>query len=291
LVLGLFGITEIVRNLEKPERRSEVLPAIGRLWPTRAEFKLSWPASVRGTLIGSLLGVLPGGGGILATFASYSLEKRLARDPSRFGKGAIEGVAAPESANNAAAQTSYIPLLTLGLPANPIMAIMMGAMIIHGIAPGTAVMQKRPDLFWGLVASMWIANLMLLVINLPLIGIWVKLVQIPYRLLFPSIVLLCCIGVYTINNSAVDIIFIVFFTLLGALAIRFGCEPAPLILAFVLGQPMEENFRRALALADGNPMVFVQRPISLALVVCAAIVLIAIVVPQLRRTRDSAFEQ
>ncbi len=291
LVIGFFGVTEILRNLETPEARPQTLAAIGKLWPTREEFKQAWPASVRGTLLGSLLGVLPGGGAVLSSFASYMLEKRIARDPSRFGAGAIEGVAGPESANNAAAQTSFIPLLTLGLPANPVMAIMIGAMIIQGIAPGTAVMDKRPDLFWGLVASMWVANLMLLVINLPLIGIWVKLVQIPYRLLFPSILLLCCIGVYTVDNSFVDIVLIVLFSVLGAIALRFGCEPAPLMLAFVLGGPMEENLRRAMVISEGDPLVFLQRPISLVLLVAAVVLLLGTLAPQLRRVRDQAFQE
>ena len=220
---------------------------------------------VRGTGLGSLLGILPGGGAVLASFASYMVEKKIARDPSRFGRGAIEGVAGPESANNAAAQTSFIPLLTLGLPSNVVMALMMGAMIIQGIAPGAAVMDKRPDLFWGMVASMWIGNLMLLVINLPLIGIWVRLLRIPYRLLYPCILVFCLIGIYTVNNSTTDVLLTVLFSAFGYLLVKFGCEPAPLVLGFILGPLMEENLRRSMVLSRGDPTIFFTRPISLVL--------------------------
>ncbi len=224
LVMGLFGINEVMFNLEQPKER-QLLPAkVGRLWLSRQDFRESWRAVLRGTGLGSILGILPGAGAVLASFASYTVEKKMAKDPSRFGRGAIEGVAGPESANNAAAQTSFIPLLTLGLPSNVVMAVMMGAMIIQGIAPGAAVMDKRPDLFWGMVASMWMGNLMLLVINLPLIGIWVRLLKIPYRILFPCILVFCVIGVYTVNNSTTDILLTAAFAVFGYLLNRFACE-------------------------------------------------------------------
>ena len=231
LVIGMFGIVEIIRNLEQPTLpRAQFSAKMRDLWPSLKDFRDSWRAVLRGTGLGSLLGILPGGGAVLAAFASYTLEKKIAKDPSRFGKGAIEGVAGPESANNAAAQTSFIPLLTLGLPSNAIMALMMGAMIIQGIQPGSAVMTKRPDLFWGMVASMWIGNLMLLVINLPLIGIWVRLLSVPYRLLYPAILLFCVIGIYSTNTNIAQLVLCVVFAVFGYILLRFGCEPAPLVL-------------------------------------------------------------
>jgi TctA family transporter len=256
-----------------------------------ADFKQAWPAAVRGTALGAILGILPGGVAVLASFASYTMEKKIAKDPSRFGKGAIEGVAGPESANNSAAQTSFIPLLTLGLPSNIVMALMMGAMIIQGIAPGAAVMDKRPDLFWGMVASMWIGNAMLLVINLPMIGIWVKLLQVPYRLLFPCIMLFCLIGIYAINNNTTDMYLTGLFTLFGYMLIRFGCEPAPLVLGFVLGPLMEENLRRAMVLSRGDPTVFFQRPLSLTLLLMAGALLLLVILPNFRKKREEAFQE
>jgi putative tricarboxylic transport membrane protein len=290
LAMGLFGINEVMVNLERPQERELLTSKVGNLWLTWRDFQEAWPAVVRGTGLGSLLGILPGGGAVLASFASYTLEKKVARDPSRFGRGAIEGVAGPESANNAAAQTSFIPLLTLGLPSNVVMAVMMGAMIIQGIAPGAAVMDKRPDLFWGMVASMWIGNLMLLVINLPLIGIWVKLLSVPYRLLFPCILVFCVIGIYTVNNSTTDVLLTVLFAVFGYLLYKFGCEPAPLVLGFVLGPLMEENFRRSMVLSRGDPLVFVSRPISATLLALAAGVVLLVVLPQVYRTRQEAFQ-
>jgi TctA family transporter len=286
LVMGLFGINEVMFNLERPVARERLASRIERLWLTRQDFREAWPAALRGTGLGALLGILPGGGAVLAAFASYTLEKRIARDPSRFGRGAIEGVAGPESANNAAAQTSFIPLLTLGLPSNVVMAVMMGAMIIQGIAPGAAVMDRRPDLFWGMVASMWIGNLMLLVINLPLIGIWVRLLSVPYRLLFPCILVFCLIGIYTVNNSTTDLVLTVLFAGLGYVLTKFGCEPAPLVLGFLLGPPMEENLRRSMVLSRGDPLVFVYRPLSLTLLVLAAALVVLVVLPQIKRTRE-----
>jgi TctA family transporter len=289
LVMGLFGINEVMENLERPPARQLVTSKIKHLWLTLQDFREAWPAVLRGTGLGSLLGILPGAGALLASFASYTLEKKIARDPSRFGRGAIEGVAGPESANNAAAQTSFIPLLTLGLPSNVVMAVMMGAMIIQGIAPGAAVIDKRPDLFWGMIASMWFGNLMLLVINLPLIGIWVRLLNVPYRLLFPCILVFCLIGIYTVNNSITDIFMTAVFAAFGYLLNKFGCEPAPLVLGFILGPLMEENFRRSMLLSRGDPFIFIIRPISLTLLVMAAIILLLVVLPQFRKTREQAF--
>jgi putative tricarboxylic transport membrane protein len=289
LVMGLFGINEVMANLEQPQSRQRLTSKVKNLWLTRQDFREAWPAVLRGTGLGSILGILPGGGALLATFASYTLEKKIAKDPSRFGRGAIEGVAGPESANNAAAQTSFIPLLTLGLPSNVVMAVMMGAMIIQGIAPGAAVIDKRPDLFWGMVASMWFGNLMLLVINLPLIGIWVRLLNVPYRLLFPCILIFCLIGIYTVNNSVTDIVLTAIFAAFGYILNKFGCEPAPLILGFILGPLMEENFRRSMVLSRGDPLIFIFRPISLTLLIMAAVILLLVVVPQFRKTREQAF--
>lgn len=292
LVIGLFGIVEIIRNLEQHSLdRTPVKTHIRDLWPSKKDFQQSWPAVLRGTALGSVLGILPGGGAVLASFASYTMEKKLAKDPSRFGRGAIEGVAGPESANNAAAQTSFIPLLTLGLPSNAIMAIMMGAMIIHGIQPGSAVMTKHPELFWGMVASMWIGNAMLLVINLPLVGMWVKLLAVPYRLLYPAILLFCVIGVYSTNNNTVQLVLTALFAIFGYILIRFECEPAPLILGFVLGPVMEENLRRALVFSRGDPMIFIERPISATLLVMTILLIVLAVVPQIRKTRDEAFQE
>jgi putative tricarboxylic transport membrane protein len=292
LVIGLFGIVEIIRNLEQPKLpRPQFSARMRDLWPGAKDFLESWRAALRGTALGSILGILPGGGAVLAAFASYTLEKKIAKDPSRFGRGAIEGVAGPESANNAAAQTSFIPLLTLGLPSNAIMALMMGAMIIQGIQPGSAVMTKRPDLFWGMVASMWIGNLMLLVINLPLIGIWVRLLSVPYRLLYPAILLFCVIGIYSTNTNIAQLVLCAVFAVFGYILLRFGCEPAPLVLGFILGPLMEENLRRSLVISRGDPMVFLERPISAVLLAATVAVVALIVLPQFRRTREEAFQE
>jgi len=291
VAMGLFGFSEIIANLERRAKREVVMAKITSLFPTRDDLKASWKAVLRGTGIGALLGILPGGGATLGSFAAYALEKKVAKDPTRFGKGAIEGVAGPESANNAGAQTSFIPLLTLGIPTNAVMALMIGAMTIHGITPGPQVMTERPELFWGMVASMWIGNLLLVVLNLPLIGIWVKLLSVPYRILYPAILLFSCIGVYSLNNSAVDVALALAFGFLGYLFIKFDCEPAPLLLGFVLGPMMEENLRRALLLSRGDPTVFVTRPLSLALLVAAAALLVIVVVPAVRRKREEAFQE
>jgi putative tricarboxylic transport membrane protein len=293
MVIGMFGIVEIIRNLEHRELpRPHLKAGMRDLWPRGQDFREAWPAVLRGTGLGSLLGILPGGGAVLASFASYTLEKKVARDPSRFGKGAIEGVAGPESANNAAAQTSFIPLLTLGLPSNAIMALMMGAMIIQGMQPGAAVMTSRPELFWGMVASMWIGNLMLLVINLPLIGIWVRLLSVPYRLLYPAILLFCVIGIYSTNTNVAQLAICAVFAVFGYVLLRFGCEPAPLVLGFILGPIMEENLRRSLVISRGDPIVFIERPISATLLAATVLIVLALVVlPQFRRTRKEAFQE
>jgi TctA family transporter len=292
MVIGMFGIVEIVRNLEEKEiAREPVKTGLRDLWPKRDDFQRAWPASVRGVGLGSILGVLPGGGAVLASFASYTLEKKIAKQPERFGKGAIEGVAGPESANNAAAQTSFIPLLTLGLPSNPIMALMMGAMMIQGVQPGAAVMTSRPDLFWGMVASMWIGNLMLVIINMPMIGLWVRLLSVPYRLLYPAILLFCVIGVYGSNANWAMMAITAFFTLFGYVLVRFGCEPAPMVLGFLLGPLMEENLRRSLSLSRGDPMIFLERPISATLLALSLGMLAVIVLPGVRRSRERAFQE
>jgi TctA family transporter len=246
VAMGLFGFAEIIINLEHKGKREVFTKSVSNLWLKWEDFKQAFPAIVRGTGIGSVLGILPGGGALLSAFASYTIEKKLAKDSSQFGKGAIQGVAGPESANNAGAQTSFIPLLTLGIPPNAVMALMVGAMTIHSIQPGPQVMTSNPKLFWGLIVSMWIGNLMLVVLNLPLIGIWVKLLQVPYRLLYPAILLFCCIGVYSINNSVFDVFMTAGFGILGWIFVKLECEPAPLLLGFILGPMMEENLRRAM---------------------------------------------
>jgi TctA family transporter len=264
---------------------------VGGLWVSKEQFKQAWPAVLRGTGLGSVLGLLPGGGAMLASFASYAVEKKIAKDPSRFGNGAIEGVAGPESANNAGAQSSFIPLLTLGIPENAVMALMVGAMTIHSIQPGPQVMTSNPGLFWGLIASMWVGNLMLVVLNLPLIGIWIKLLQVPYRLLYPAILLFCAIGVYTINNASFDVMQTAAFGFLGVVFVKLEFEPAPLLLGFVLGPMMEENLRRAMLLSRGDPSVFVTRPISLVMLLMAVGLLLLIAVPKFRKTREVAFQE
>jgi putative tricarboxylic transport membrane protein len=291
LAMGVFGIAEILRNLESPEARNVVKGHIGRLLPSLADLRRSFGPIVRATGLGSALGILPGNGAVLAPFASYTLEKKLAKDPSRFGKGAIEGVAGPEAANNAGAQTAFIPLLTLGIPPNAVMALMVGAMTIHGVIPGPLVMTKNPSLFWGMIASMWIGNLMLLIINLPLIGLWVRLLKVPYRLLFIMILLFCCIGIYSINNNPSDVYFMAFFGLVGYVLIKLGLEAAPMLLGFVLGRLMEEKLRQALALSEGSFMTFVERPVSAALLLLAVAIMVIAVLPTVRKGREEAFQE
>jgi TctA family transporter len=289
VAMGVFGFAEIMSNLEQKEKRETFLDKVTSLWPSKEDFKRMMPSILRGTSIGSILGVLPGGGAALAAFAAYSLEKKTSKHSAEFGKGAIEGVAGPESANNAASQTSFIPLLTLGIPPNAVMALMVGAMTIHNIQPGPQVMSSNPALFWGLIASMWIGNFMLIILNLPLIGVWVKMLTIPYKHLYPAILVFCCIGVYTVNNTNFDIFITAAFGVIGYLFVKLGCEAPPLLLGFVLGPMMEENFRRALLLARGDFTVFVTRPLSLGLLIAAAALVVIVTLPAVKKTREEAF--
>ena len=289
VAMGVFGFGEIMRNLERTETRDVVKAKVTGLMPTWPDLKASAGPIGRGTVLGSILGILPGGGAVIAAFAAYTFEKKIAKDPSRFGRGAIEGVAAPESANNAAAQTSFIPLLTLGIPPNAVMALMVGAMTIHGIVPGPQVMLKQPQLFWGMIASMWIGNLMLIIINLPMIGFWVRLLRVPYRMLFPAILIFCCIGVYSINNAPTDVIMTAAFGLVGYWLVKHDFEPAPMLLGFVLGPLMEENLRRAILIARGDPLTFFTRPISGGLLAVAILLLVVAVLPMIRARRAQVF--
>jgi TctA family transporter len=291
VAVGMFGVAEILRNLETERVRDVVTKKVQGLLLTREDLRRIVAPIVRGTALGSVLGVLPGGGHVLAAFGSYTVEKRLSKNPGEFGHGAIEGVAGPESANNAAAQTSFIPLLTLGLPAHPVMALMLGAFIIQGITPGPNVIRDEPELFWGLIVSMWIGNLFLVVLNLPLIGVWVKMLTIPYRILFPAIIAFACIGTYSLGLNAFHVYAIAFFGLLGYFLIKLGCEPAPLLLGFILGPLLEEFFRRALIISRGDASVFVTRPISLVLLVLAAVALVLALLPQIRRKREVVFAE
>jgi putative tricarboxylic transport membrane protein len=289
VAMGVFGFSEIMRNLEQGESREVLKTKLTGLMPTWPDLKASAGAIGRGTVLGSILGILPGGGAVIASFAAYTFEKKMSKDPSRFGRGAIEGVAAPESANNAAAQTSFIPLLTLGIPPNAVMALMVGAMTIHGIVPGPQVMTKQPDLFWGMITSMWLGNLMLVVINLPLVGVWVKLLQVPYRFLFPAILIFCSIGVYSINNAPFDCVLTAGYGLFGYWLVKHDFEPAPMLLGFVLGPLMEENLRRAMLIARGDPSTFVTRPISGGLIAIAVLLLVVAVLPMIAKKRDEVF--
>ncbi|MBB3999613.1 tripartite tricarboxylate transporter permease [Aureimonas pseudogalii] len=289
IAVGVFGVAEIFRNLENENDREVMVKKVTNLWLTKEDFKRIAAPVVRGTVLGSILGVLPGGGHVLSSFASYSLEKNLSKNPQEFGHGAIEGVAGPESANNAAAQTSFIPLLTLGIPAHPVMALIVGAFILQGITPGPNVINTQPALFWGIIASMWIGNVLLVILNLPLIGLWVKMLTIPYRVLFPAIVLFAAIGCYSINNNPFDVYAIGVFGVLGYVLIRLGCEPAPLLLGFVLGPLLEEHLRRAMIISRGDPSIFVTRPISATLLALGLAAVIAAALPSIRRKRKVVF--
>jgi TctA family transporter len=291
VAVGVFGIAEILRNLEGEKNRTVLISKVTGLLPTKDDFKQMVAPVLRGTVIGSALGILPGGGAILASFASYTVEKRVSKHPEEFGHGSIAGVAGPESANNAGAQTSFIPLLTLGIPANPVMALMIGAMIIQGIVPGPNVATEQPALFWGIIASMWIGNLMLVVLNLPLIGLWVKLLTIPYYVLFPIIMAFCSIGVYSVNSNVYDLYAVAFFGFIGYVLVKLRCEPAPLLLGFVLGPLLEENLRRAMILSRGDPSTFVTRPISATLLALALMVLIVVLLPSVRKKREVVFKE
>ncbi|MDF1480638.1 tripartite tricarboxylate transporter permease [Extensimonas sp. H3M7-6] len=290
--MGVFGYGEIIANLAHPEGSREIFAAkVHGLFPTKEDFKRMIPAVLRGTGLGAALGILPGGGALLAAFAAYTVEKKTRVRPGEvpFGQGNIRGVAAPESANNAGAQTSFIPLLTLGIPPNAVMALMVGAMTIHNIQPGPQVMSSNPELFWGLIASMWLGNAMLVILNLPLIGMWIKLLTVPYRWLFPAIVLFCAIGVYSTNNTTWDVWMVGAFGLIGYLFHKLGTEPAPLLLGFILGPMMEENLRRALLLSRGDWGVFVTRPISAGLLAVAALLLVIVLLPAVKHKREEAF--
>ena len=292
IAMGIFGFGEIIINLGQPAEHREVFTKnVTGLWPTRQDFHDAWPAVVRGTALGSILGVLPGGGALLASFAAYTVDKKMRARPGEvpFGKGNIRGVAGPESANNAGAQTSFIPMLTLGIPPNAVMALMVGAMTIKGIQPGPQVMTSNPQLFWGLIASMWVGNAMLVILNLPLIGIWIKLLTVPYRFLFPAIVVFCGIGSYTLNNSSFDVYMTAGFTLVGYLFYKLGCEPAPLLLGFILGPMMEENLRRALLLSRGDWTTFATRPLSAGLLLAALLMIVVVMLPSIKNKRDEAF--
>ncbi len=291
IAMGVFGFGEIIANLGQPAGNREVFTKeVKGLWPTKQDFHDAWPAVVRGTALGSILGVLPGGGALLSSFAAYTMEKKIAGASGRFGKGDIRGVAGPESANNAGAQTSFIPMLTLGIPPNAVMALMVGAMTIKGIQPGPQVMTSNPQLFWGLIASMWVGNLMLIVLNLPLIGIWIKLLTVPYRFLFPAITLFCCIGVYSLNNSTFDVYMTALFAVVGYLFYKLSCEAAPLLLGFILGPMMEENLRRALLLSRGDWSTFVSRPLSAALLGAALLMIVIVTLPAIKKKREVAFQ-
>ncbi|RZU02734.1 tripartite tricarboxylate transporter permease [Rivibacter subsaxonicus] len=292
IAMGVFGFGEIIANLGQPAEHREVFTKnVTGLWPTKKDFQEAYPAVLRGTALGSLLGVLPGGGALLAAFAAYTMEKKIAGSSGRFGKGDIRGVAGPESANNAGAQTSFIPMLTLGIPPNAVMALMVGAMTIKGIQPGPQVMTSNPELFWGLIASMWIGNLMLVVLNLPLIGIWIKLLTVPYRFLFPAILTFCCIGLYTLNNNNFDVYMAAGFGIAGYAFYKLGCEPAPLLLGFILGPMMEENLRRALLLSRGDWSTFVTRPLSAALLAAAVALIVIVTLPSVKKKREVAFQE
>lgn len=289
VAMGVFGFSEIMNNVQQKEEREVFLDKISHLYPDWDDIKAATGPVLRGTAIGSALGILPGGGAVMASFASYTIEKKIAKHPELFGTGAIQGVAGPESANNAASQTSFIPLLTLGIPGNAVMALMVGAMTIHNIQPGPQVMTANPELFWGLIASMWIGNLMLVILNLPLIGLWVKLLKVPYRILYPAILMICSIGVYTLNYNVFDIWMTAFFGFVGYVWSKLKCEGAPLLLGLVLGPMMEENFRRALLLSRGEFSTFVTRPLSLSLLIIAAILVLIVASPSIRKKREETF--
>lgn len=291
VAMGLFAFADIIANVSGKTAGATRMHPITRLWPSRQDFRKATPAAARGTVLGSVLGILPGGGAALASFSAYTLEKRVSRDPGRFGHGAVEGVAGPEAANNAAAQTSFIPMLTLGIPSNGTMALMMGAMMIHNIAPGPQVITQQPVLFWGLITSMLVGNVMLVLLNLPLVGIWVKLISVPYRVLFPAILMFCVIGLYSIQNQIFEIMVAAVFGVLGYLFIRMRCEPAPLLLGFILGPMLESNLKRALLLARGDATTFVTRPISAALLGVALLLLLTVILPQFRRKREEVFAE
>jgi TctA family transporter len=291
VAMGMFGLGEIILNLEREGAAERVVSKITSLMPTREDWRRMVAPILRGTALGSFLGILPGGGALLSSFAAYSVEKKVSKHSAEFGKGAIEGVAAPESANNAGAQASFIPMLTLGIPTSPVMALMIGAMVIQGVQPGPSVMTDQPALFWGVIVSMWIGNFFLLVLNLPMIGLWVRLCLVPYHLLYPAILVFCGIGVFSLSNSVFDIYLMALFGVLGYIFGKLDCEPAPMLLAMILGPMMEEHLRRAMLLSRGDPMIFVRRPISFAILLVAVIALATALLPAIRVKREEAFQE
>ncbi len=291
IAMGMFGLGEIINNIENEATRSVMVKKIEGLWPSKDDMKRIIGPILRGTTLGSALGILPGSGSILGAFAAYSLEKRISKNKDQFGKGAIEGVAAPESANNAGAQTSFIPMLTLGIPSNPVMALMIGAMILQGIQPGPSVITEQPQLFWGVIASMWIGNFFLVILNLPMIGLWVRMILVPYPLLYPAILVFCCIGVFSLNNAEFDIYMMAIFGVLGYVFAKLKCEPAPMLLGFILGPLMEEYLRRALVLSRGDASVFLTRPISAVMLAMSIIAIIIVLAPAVRKKRDAALQE
>ncbi|CAN7649940.1 tripartite tricarboxylate transporter permease [Neorhizobium tomejilense] len=289
IAVGVYGIGEIIRNLETADVKKSIVASIDGLWPSRADLRRIIGPSIRGTAIGSMLGILPGSGTALSSFMAYNIEKKVSRNSAEFGNGAIEGVAAPEAANNAGAQSSFIPMLTLGIPGNVVMALMIGAMMIQGIVPGPNVMVRNPDLFWGMITSMWVGNAMLVILNVPLIGLWVRLLRVPYTILFPAIIVFCCIGVYSVNNSTFGIYIVTIAAIIGYFLVKLECEPAPFVLGFILGPMLEEHLRRALIISGGDPTVFVTRPISAGLLLFAAVALIVVGLPTVVRKREEVF--
>jgi putative tricarboxylic transport membrane protein len=289
VAMGMFGLGEILVNLESKENRTLLSTKVGGLMPTKDDLKRIVAPILRGTALGSILGILPGGGAMLSSFAAYSIEKKVSKNRAQFGKGAIEGVAAPEAANNAGAQTSFIPMLTLGIPSNPVMALMIGAMIIQGIQPGPAVMTEQPALFWGIIASMWIGNFFLIVLNLPMIGLWVRMIMVPYHFLFPGILVFCAIGVFSLSNTDFDVYLMALFGLFGYICAKIGAEPAPMLLGYIIGPMMEEYLRRSLLLSRSDPMVFLQRPISATMLVISVLAMVVVLAPSLRKKREEAF--
>ena len=291
VAMGIFGLGEIIGNLEDESERSLVVKKVTGLMLNKEDFKAIAAPAVRGTMLGSILGILPGGGAMLSSFAAYALEKKVSKNKANFGKGAIEGVAAPVAANNAGAQSSFIPMLTLGIPSNPVMALMIGAMIIQGIQPGPSVITEQPALFWGIIVSMWIGNFFLIVLNLPMIGMWVRLVSVPYQYLFPAILVFCGIGVFSLNNAEFDVHLMAIFGVLGYIFVKLDCEPAPMLLAFILGPMMEEYLRRALLLSRGDPMVCITRPISATMLALGVIAIVVASLPTFYKKREETFRE
>jgi len=287
VVMGLFGISEVMLNVEQSMERTIFQAKLNKLFPNRKDWAASLGPITRGTILGFFLGVLPGAGAVISSFVSYAVEKKLSKHPNKFGTGMIEGVAGPEAANNAATGGAFIPLLSLGIPTHAVMALLLGAFVIHGVQPGPMFLKEHPDLFWGVVTSMYMGNLMLLILNLPLIGIWVQILRVPYPILFPLILLFCLIGCYSLNNSMTEVLVMVLFGLLGYLFKKFRYEAAPLVLALVLGPMMENSLRQALLMSAGSPLVFFERPISAVLMGTAIVLLVFPIIPRFRKKRSA----